>query len=485
METGRKYDPPAPAVLDQDEIYVLDPDCRLYPDDGRVAVVDRKKEGHEHRFVSAQSAVVAALLDGKRTIRELIRTVQYLAGMDEKTAGEAVAGLARVLPLVKIKDVAPGTRLRQYRPEDFIAAGGRPPPANPHRLRQPLSVLWMPTLECPVRCIYCYLNKRHVPKEAMLSHERNLRLLREFIDLDVPWLSISGGDLFMHEHIFEYLEILNGAGLLPENLPTKVPLTKEKIRRLTEIGIKKIQYSIDGANAETCDFLVQTPGWFDRSVQTIRALAEAGILVRTHVILNGHNADSAEETILFLYSLGSREIAVENYGRSVFRHSESLWVPKPAADKLQAIMADLRTRCPGAELSYKTDVDFGEMTAEEKKKSWPPKSLCTAYTMGMTILADGECIACEQILQDDYLSMGNVRDKTILEVWNSPRVRELARPPRDRFKGTACFDCEEFEECVHGRGYCFRFSYAAYGSIYAPSPNCPRAPKGFKLCGCI
>ncbi len=477
----------SPLPFDWNEIYVLNPDHHLYLDDDRALIVNRK-EPRERRYwyVDTRQAFVGAFLDGTKTFKDLIPLIAYVADLSAEDAEKMIADFMKitVFPLVKFKDLPAGARLRKNKPADFVK-GGNKQVTNRIRTSFPLSLMWMPTLECATRCIYCYMHKRKVPREAMLSDERNRRLIREIIDLDVPWLTVGGGDLFMHEHVFDYLELLTAADIFPEPLSTKVPLTREQIRRLVEIGVKAIQYSIDGPNAEVCDFLMRTPGWFDRSVETIRNLAAAGIKVTTHTILTSYNADLAAETVRFMYSLGARTIRVDNYSRSTYHHSESFWTPRAAAEKLEGELGELRGSFPDAEINYKTDTDYLETSEEAKKKSWPPKSICTAYTMGMTILPDGECIACEQVLQDEYNSMGSVRDKTIREVWDSPRARELAHPPRELFKGTVCFDCEDFDPCHYQKGYCFRLAYTAYGSIYAPPPNCPRAPRGLKISGCV
>ncbi len=478
-------------TFDWDEVYVLNPRIRLYPDDGRIIGVeveegDKVEYSFQHWLAEPQKAVVAALLDGRRTLRELGRVVQYLLGAGAGDAEKTIAGFVKIMPLIRAKDAPAGTRLRKYNPADFIAAAKRRLPVPRRRMRIPLSILWIPTMDCPVRCGYCYMNRRYLPANARLSHERNLRLVEEIIALDVPWLSIAGGDLFMHEHIFEYLEMFYRADVMPPfYVSTKVPLTGGQIKRLAAMGMRGIQYSVDGPNAKICDFLVGTPGWFDRSVQTIRGLVEAGIRVKVHAILTGYNHQYAEETIIFLHSLGVKEIKLDNYSRSTFHHSESMWVPRTAAEELEKKLDGLRARCPGTEIHYRIFSDPLDQPEEEKKRAWPDRSACTAYVSNVTILPDGECFGCEQLLQDDYLSMGNVREQTIRELWDSPRVRELIYPPREYFRGTPCFDCGEFEQCVYERGYCFRFSYAAFRSVYTHPPACPKAPKGLRVTGCV
>ncbi len=468
--------------FDWNDVCVLHPDFGLYPDAGRAFLADLKEpEACRYAVVDTRRAIVIALLDGKRTLRQVAEVLGYLCDLDAGTAAKAIENfmLTGNVPLIRTRDLPPGTKIREYNPAEFVSAGDRF--SRKIRLSRPLGILWMPTLDCAVRCLYCYLQRQAMPRHALLPDRRNRELIRELLELKLLTLTVGGGDLFMHENIFDYLELLVSGGIVPRPISTKVPLNREQIHRLVEMGVKEVQYSIDGPNAEICDFLVRTPGWFERSVRTIRLMVEAGLRVIIHAILTGYNAGTAEETALFFHSLGVQVIKFSFYTRSIIHHRESLWARKTEVEKLKNGLDDLRSRCPGTEFLYRHEPEFSEMTAEEKQANFASRSRCSAYIMAMAIMPDGNCFGCEQTPQDDFYSMGNVRDKSILEVWNSKKAEELAFPPRELFKGTVCFDCPDFDRCHEERGYCFRMSYQVYGTIYAPAPNCPRAPKGLRL----
>jgi MoaA/NifB/PqqE/SkfB family radical SAM enzyme len=63
-----------------------------------------------------------------------------------------------------------------------------------------------------------------------------------------------------------------------------------------------------------------------------------------------------------------------------------------------------------------------------------------------------------------------------MEVWKSPRLLDFLYPEREKFEGTVCFDCSQFDECIGPeglRGYCYRDALFYYGSIYDAPPECP------------
>ncbi len=471
--------------FDWSDVFGLHPDYRLRPDVGRAVLVNvREANACKFKVIDTRRALVIALMDGKRTLRTVAEMLAYLGNLDAGSAERAISNfmLASEVPLVRVRDLPAGTRIPESDPAEIIAAGDSF--SRRGRLGKPIAVLWIPSLDCVCRCRYCYMNRRPVARDALLSDERIRELIREFIDLKLVSLS-TGGEFFALEKSFDYLELLAGGGLIPYPLSTKVPLRREQIRRLVEIGVKVIQYSIDGPNAEICDFLVRTPGWFTRSVESVRMMVEAGLHVIIHVILTGYSARYAEETARFFRSLGVPLIRFSGYNRSIYHHSESLWLPRADSERLKQGLKKLQDECPQAELVYFPETDYSEMDAEAKARNFANRSRCSAYTFALTIMPDGSCLGCEQMPQDEEFTLGNVRDRTILEVWNSKRAEELAYPARELFRGTVCFDCPDFDECHEERGYCFRMAYQAYGTIYAPSPNCPRAPKGLKITGCV
>jgi MoaA/NifB/PqqE/SkfB family radical SAM enzyme len=78
-------------------------------------------------------------------------------------------------------------------------------------------------------------------------------------------------------------------------------------------------------------------------------------------------------------------------------------------------------------------------------------------------------------LQDPFF-VGDLTKQSIMDVWNSAAVLDFIYPMRERFAGTACYKCQEFDACVHELGQCFRDAYFAYDTLFSPPPDCPKAP---------
>src|SRR6185503_13463664 len=71
-------------------------------------------------------------------------------------------------------------------------------------LGAPLYIAWQVTNECNLACLHCI--EESGPGKAFhdeLDHEQASRFLEQVIDLEVPYLSFSGGEPMVHPRFFE------------------------------------------------------------------------------------------------------------------------------------------------------------------------------------------------------------------------------------------------------------------------------------------
>ena len=111
------------------------------------------------------------------------------------------------------------------------------------RLRIPLQMLFMPTLDCTQKCSYCYSTESYSDNIKALEFKRIQEIMEEAKRLGMHTIDLSGGEPVSYRHFFPLLEKLFELGL-EVNLPTKYPLSREDVKRRKAIGLKTIQISI-------------------------------------------------------------------------------------------------------------------------------------------------------------------------------------------------------------------------------------------------
>ncbi len=138
---------------------------------------------------------------------------------------------------------------------------------------RPFTVAWELTRSCALACRHCRASaqaKRH-PDE--LTTAEALAVVDQLRDLDPAVLVLTGGDPMMRADLFEIVAYAVKAGLRVSVSPTATALTtRDRLRRLRDLGVAMIHVSVDGAKAETHDAFRGFAGTFERSMRILRDL---------------------------------------------------------------------------------------------------------------------------------------------------------------------------------------------------------------------
>lgn len=269
-------------------------------------------------------------------------------------------------------------------------------------------------------------------------------------------------------------------------ISTKAYISPELACQLKEHGIEYMQVSIDAPEEGIADFLAGSVGFFKDAVQSIKNLRSAGIQVRTNSVITPFNVKMVPQLAELLASLGVYFMSTTAPSRSIFNGAvaDSLFLNHRDGKWLEDLTRTLREQYQksGMEIKpFKYPYDHSWKQLREREKSYRERSHCGAGRMYFVLLEDGNVILCEETPVVDELIIGNVKEQSLEQLWNSPKAIEFMHPPRERYLGTACYDCPEYDPCHAQKGRCWRESLKAYDKIYAPAPLCPRAPQGKRI----
>lgn len=161
------------------------------------------------------------------------------------------------------------------------------------------------TYACNQRCIFCYN-----PERAKLSDLSAIdRIVRSVAESQIPHVYLISGEpsLLPVEKLNEYIELLSEH--------SSVTIVTNGLRRLKGISSKLACFGvpIHGANAETHEFLNQSNGSFQKTIETIRHYVSEGHDVRCIPVLTGYNYNQMYDIIGIAMSLGMESIYVDRY----------------------------------------------------------------------------------------------------------------------------------------------------------------------------
>ncbi|MDB3864608.1 GTP 3',8-cyclase MoaA [Amylibacter sp.] len=158
------------------------------------------------------------------------------------------------------------------------------------------------TDRCDFRCVYCMSeNMNFLPKADLLTLEELDKMCTAFISQGVEKLRITGGEPLVRRNIMEFFSSISRhlkTGALKElTLTTNGSQLHRFAEQLAEIGIKRINVSLDTLNEEKFSQITRW-GQLVQVLNGIDAALAAGIKIKINTVaLKGFNEDELEEIV--------------------------------------------------------------------------------------------------------------------------------------------------------------------------------------------
>ncbi|EGV15844.1 radical SAM protein [Thiocapsa marina] len=172
------------------------------------------------------------------------------------------------------------------------------------RIRR-LGLLHSATLEltysCNLDCFFCYndTDAQGVP----LSFEQYRRLLEDLAEMQVLFLTLTGGEPLAHPRFFEIAALARTLGFALRVKSSGHAVRGEIARRLRdEVNPMDVEMSLHGATPTTHDRQTRVPGSFERLVENIEGMRAIGLRASLVSTLTAWNADEIEA----MYDLAER-----------------------------------------------------------------------------------------------------------------------------------------------------------------------------------
>jgi radical SAM protein with 4Fe4S-binding SPASM domain len=271
-------------------------------------------------------------------------------------------------------------------------------------------------------------------------------------------VAVSGGEPLTRRDIFEVIEHAISLGIRVGLGSNGSTVTPQVARRLKELGLNRLQISIDGLE-ETHDRARRWRGLFQKSVRAIKIGIDAGLDV--HVCFTAHRLNFLE--------LGDVIDQCATWG--VRRFNMSRLVPTGRGDiSLDLTPGEWKMVVESFELKRKAlagKMDFSTHLAQLVLIN--PSLDCTSGFVGCQAGLGQGCIGPEGDVTPCVMLpvvVGNIRRQSLEKIWHSSPIIQ-ALQDRSNLKGW-CRSCEWQEKC----GGCRGVAYAYTGDLLAADPRC-------------
>lgn len=142
-------------------------------------------------------------------------------------------------------------------------------------LRAPLFIAWQINSECNLGCLHCCEEAGHsIP--GSLQKEEILSFLEQIVELEVPYVALSGGEPLLHPDFFEICEFLRRHKISLKVETNGEFIDREVAQRIAQLGFRSVQVSLDGAEPSSHERLRLNGNW-EKAVEAIRLLKNFGV----------------------------------------------------------------------------------------------------------------------------------------------------------------------------------------------------------------
>ncbi len=327
---------------------------------------------------------------------------------------------------------------------------------------------------CNLACRHCWLAPRldtTGSRYATLPVELFETAVREAKPLGLSGVKLTGGEPLLHPHFLRLLEIVRREELGLTLETNGLLCTREIAAEIARSPKRFVSVSIDGADAETHEWVRGVPGSFKAARQAVKNLVAAGTQPQVIFTVMRSNAGQVEAIAHLAEELGAASIKF------------NVVQPTARGEKLHEVQKTLNV----AEL-----IEFGRHVEQELA----PKTRLRVFfdypqafrslsriaegdgcgvcgILGIVgVISSGHYALCGIGEQVSDLVFGEVGKDPLEQVWRENAVLKALREGLpERLEGV-CSRCLMKQRCM---GSCVAQNYYRNGSLWAPNWFCEQA----------
>lgn len=325
------------------------------------------------------------------------------------------------------------------------------------------------TSGCNYRCKHCG-NNSTAPKESDLKDEEIYKLLDEMIELNLLKINFTGGEPTTNPHLIEYIRYVKGK--IPRiTMTTNGSLiTDEFAKRLKDAGLNMAKISIDGLS----DFHNRFRNFenaYEKAIAAIKNFQKHGIEVRVQTTLT---KDNTKDLLVLMEVLSDLKISHQTIVPvcPIGRADREMMLDK---ESYKNFIYDMHLKVKnliekGTMTNFQIRPVFGarELFEGLRNTSFETLSMkysCEALQNTMEIEPNGDVVPCSFL----SLPIGNVRDKSLLEIWKAAEANKLRGLFENNKNNENCLNCSKSELC---NGGCIANKYYYHNDLTKKEPYC-------------
>ncbi|MBN2547775.1 MAG: radical SAM protein [Anaerolineales bacterium] len=324
---------------------------------------------------------------------------------------------------------------------------------------------------CNLACRHCWISPAFKPNNgdgAFIPVEWVEKAIREALPLGLRQVKFTGGEPTTHPEFRQLIHLARqaGLGILIETNGTLVDESLAHFLKEQRVGF--VSVSLDGARAETHEWLRMVPGSFGRAVQGVRALVSNGIPTQLIFTIHTGNVGEIDDFVRMAQELGCNSVKfnhVQKIGRGERFAKENGLGMDEVLSVYHRIEIDIARKY---RIPVQFDIPYAFLPI---RRLLAQKRLCSVQNI-LGLLSGGELALCGIGVNEPDLVYGRVEQDDLVEVWTRNEKLTLLRELIPMQLEGICTQCIHRYIC---QGHCVASNYHLSGKLNAPYWFCDLA----------
>jgi SynChlorMet cassette radical SAM/SPASM protein ScmF len=293
--------------------------------------------------------------------------------------------------------------------------------------------------------------------------------------LGLKGVKLTGGEPLLHPDISPILKYLRSEELGVTIETNGVLCSPEIVNEIAKFKNPFVSVSLDGADAETHEWVRGVEGSFQGALAGVRNLANAGLKPQIIMSVIRKNSAQLEALVRLAESLGAGSVKfniVQPTARGEFMQGAGETLTIPELIGLGAWVEKTLSRATALRVMYSHPRAFKPLSSMFGENGDGCGTCSILNIIG--VLFDGAYAMCGIGETVPELVYGQAKRDTLEEVWNhAPVLLKLREGLPDRLEGV-CRDCLMKKICL---GSCIAQNYYRSKNLWAPFWYCEEARK--------
>lgn len=320
------------------------------------------------------------------------------------------------------------------------------------------------TYRCPLNCPWCNNPLDFNKYKNELTTEEWKQVLRDGRTMGSLQLGFTGGEPALRDDLEELVAYADKLGYYTNLITSGMGVTKERLKKLKELGLKQIQLSIQSSNREISDSLVGLES-YDHKLQLAHDIKSLDFPLVLNIPVCRQNIEQTEDILTMAEDIGVDYVEFANlqyYNWALLNRAEFL-PTKEQLDQAEAVVNMHRER-DGTEMTiYFVIPDYYADRPKACMNGWG--------AIHLTIAPDGAALPCQEARVITGLDFPNVREHPLEWIWHESPVFKKFRG--DDWMKEPCRSCDERGTDFGG---CRCQAFLLTGDATNTDPVCSKSP---------